>query len=95
MDQLLEFFHRLRDVKALVVWGGYVGMTLIIFAETGLLVGFFLPGDSLLVSAGIFASQGQFSIFLLGALLSIASILGNAVGYLSSRTAGSVGGWNS
>ena len=88
MDQLLEFFHRLRDVKALVVWGGYVGMTLIIFAETGLLVGFFLPGDSLLVTAGIFASQGQFNIYLLGALLSTASILGNAVGYYIGRVGG-------
>ena len=57
MDQLLEFFHRLRDVKALIAWGGYVGLTVIIFAETGLLIGFFLPGDSLLVTAGILSSQ--------------------------------------
>ena len=88
MDQILEFLHRLQDVKALVVWGGYVGLTAIIFAETGLLVGFFLPGDSLLVTAGIFASQGHFNIFLLGALLSAASILGNAAGYYIGRVAG-------
>ena len=88
MDQILDFFHRLRDVKALVVWGGYVGLTIIVFAETGLLIGFFLPGDSLLVTAGIFASQGHFNIFLLGALLSAASILGNAVGYYIGRVGG-------
>jgi len=88
MDQILEFFHRLQDVKALVVWGGYVGITAIIFAETGLLIGFFLPGDSLLVTAGIFASQGHFNIFLLGALLSAASILGNAAAYYIGRVGG-------
>src|SRR5262249_22979905 len=51
MDQILEFFRRLQDVKGLIAWGGYVGLTAIIFAETGLLIGFFLPGDSLLVTA--------------------------------------------
>lgn len=83
MDTLLEFFNRLRDVKALVAWGGYVGLTFIIFAETGLLVGFFLPGDSLLVTAGLFASQPKFglNVWALGGLLSAASIVGNSVGY--------------
>jgi membrane-associated protein len=88
MDQLLEFFNRLRDVKALIAWGGYVGLTTIIFAETGLLIGFFLPGDSLLVTAGILASQGHFNIYLLGVLLSTASILGNSVGYYIGRVGG-------
>src|SRR5256885_10289735 len=83
MDQLLEFFHRLRDVRALVAWGGYVGLTTIIFAETGLLIGFFLPGDSLLVTAGLLSSQPRFglNLWLLGALLTVASIIGNTVGY--------------
>lgn len=90
MDQILEFFSRLRDVKALVAWGGYVGLTAIIFAETGLLIGFFLPGDSLLVTAGLLASQDRFGldILLLGLLLTVASILGNAVGYLIGRASG-------
>ena len=48
MQSLLDLFHRVRDVNALIAWGGYVGLTAIIFAETGLLIGFFLPGDSLL-----------------------------------------------
>ncbi len=90
MDQILEFFNRLRDVKALVQWGGYVGLTAIIFAETGLVVGFFLPGDSLLVTAGLFASQPQFglNVYLLGTILSIAAIVGDAVGYWIGRISG-------
>jgi membrane-associated protein len=90
MDQLLELFNRLRDVKELVRWGGYVGLTSIIFAETGLLIGFFLPGDSLLVTAGLLASQPQFglNVWVLGALLTVASILGNAVGYGIGRASG-------
>jgi membrane-associated protein len=62
MDQLLELFHFLRDPRALVQAAGYVGLTAIIFTETGLLVGFFLPGDSLLVTAGLLASQPQFGL---------------------------------
>lgn len=90
MDQLLELFNRLRDVKAIVAWGGYVGLTSIIFAETGLLVGFFLPGDSLLVTAGLFASQPKFglNVWLLGLLLTVASIIGNAVGYWIGQLSG-------
>lgn len=84
MQSILEFLHNLRDVKGLIAWGGYVGLTFIIFAETGLLVGFFLPGDSLLVTAGLLASQPDrynLNVYLLGLLLSVASILGNSVGY--------------
>jgi membrane-associated protein len=91
MHALVDFLQRLRDPSALIAWGGYVGLTLIIFAETGLLIGFFLPGDSLLVTAGLLASQRQivdFDIFLLGALLSIASILGNSVGYYIGKVSG-------
>ena len=90
MDQLLEFFHKLRDVRALVTWAGYAGLTTIIFAETGLLLGFFLPGDSLLVTAGLLSSQPRFglNVYLLGVLLTAASILGNAVGYFIGRASG-------
>ena len=90
MDQILEFFNRLRDVKALVQWGGYVGLTAIIFAETGLVFGFFLPGDSLLVTAGLLASQPQFglNVYLLGAILTAAAIIGDAVGYWIGRMSG-------
>jgi len=90
MDTLLDLFNRLRDVKELVRWAGYVGMTFIIFAETGLLVGFFLPGDSLLVTAGLFASQPEYklNVYVLGGLLTAASIIGNAVGYWIGQLSG-------
>jgi membrane-associated protein len=89
MDTLLDWLHKLRDVRGIIAWGGYVGLTAIIFAETGLLVGFFLPGDSLLVTAGLLAATtGVFNVWLLGLLLTVASILGNTVGYAIGRAAG-------
>ena len=88
MRDILDFLHRLRDVQGLVQWGGVIGLTLIIFAETGLLVGFFLPGDSLLVTAGLFASRGLFNVVTLGVVLTIASIVGNTVGYGIGAAAG-------
>ena len=89
MDSLVELFHKLRDVRGLVAWGGYVGLTAIIFAETGLLVGFFLPGDSLIVTAGLLcATMGVMNVWLLGLLLTVASIVGNAVGYHVGKVAG-------
>jgi membrane-associated protein len=89
MQSLLDLLHRVRDVRAIIAWGGYVGLTTIIFAETGLLVGFFLPGDSLLVTAGLLAATtGVFNVFGLGLLLTVASILGNSVGYGIGRAAG-------
>jgi membrane-associated protein len=89
MQSLLDFFHRLRDVQGLVAWGGYVGMTVIIFAETGLLIGFFLPGDSLIVTAGLLsATHNLLNVYWLGLLLTVASILGNTVGYAIGAAAG-------
>src|SRR5918997_307893 len=90
MDRLIDLFHWLTDVKGLVQAGGYVGLTAIVFVETGLLVGFFLPGDSLLVTAGLFASQPQFglNVYLLGAILSVAAIAGDSVGYAIGRATG-------
>src|SRR5881398_1132993 len=83
MQSLLDLFHQLTNVRQLVRLGGYVGLTAIIFAETGLLVGFFLPGDSLLVTAGLLSTQPQFGLnmWLLGAMLTVAAIVGNTVGY--------------
>jgi membrane-associated protein len=90
MDTLLEWWHRLRDLHALIQWAGYVGLTAIIFTETGLLVGFFLPGDSLLVTAGLLASQPEFglNVYVLGVLLSAAAIVGDTVGYYIGRATG-------
>ena len=88
MHELLHLFHRLTDVRELITWGGYVGLTVVIFAETGLLVGFFLPGDSLIVTAGLFAALGQFDVYLVGLLLSVASIAGNTAGYYIGQVTG-------
>jgi membrane-associated protein len=90
MQTLLDLFHQLTNVRELVRVGGYVGLTAIIFAETGLLVGFFLPGDSLLVTAGLLSAQPQFglNVYLLGALLTVAAILGNSLGYVIGRATG-------
>lgn len=90
MDFLTDFVHRLRDLPALVQWAGYVGLTAIIFAETGLLVGFFLPGDSLLVTAGLLAADPNFglNVWLLGGILTVAAIVGDTVGYNVGRATG-------
>src|SRR3989338_10680690 len=67
---------------------GYTGITAIIFAESGLLIGFFLPGDSLLFTAGFLASQGVFNIALLCALSFIAAVTGDSVGYAFGKNIG-------
>ncbi len=67
---------------------GYIGIFLIVFAESGLLIGFMLPGDSLLFTAGIFASQGFFNVWLLCLLTFIAAVLGDNVGYAFGKRVG-------
>jgi len=65
----------------LIRWGGYVLLVAIVFTETGLLVGFFLPGDSLLITAGLVAAAGGLDIWWLNLLLCVAAIVGDSVGY--------------
>lgn len=69
------------DLESLIRSAGYAGVTAIVFAENGLLIGFFLPGDSLLFTAGFLASQGFFNIWTLTILLFVASVLGVGTGY--------------
>ena len=88
MESLKHLFHQLTDVETLVRVGGLTAMTLIVFAETGLFVGFFLPGDSLLVTAGVFAARGDINIWSLNILLVVAAIIGDTVGYWVGRRAG-------
>ena len=88
MEWLQEFFSKLHHLDELIAWAGYVGITAIVFCETGLLVGFFLPGDSLLVTAGLVASQGKLNIVYLNLILMVAAILGDTVGYMIGRVAG-------
>lgn len=73
---------------ALVEAAGYAGLFAIIFAETGLLFGFFLPGDSLLMTVGLVASRGHLSIEVLLPLLILAALAGDATGYAIGRQAG-------
>jgi membrane-associated protein len=79
MEFLTSLVH--FDLKTLIITIGYVGLLAIVFAESGLFFGFFLPGDSLLFTAGLLASQGTFHIGVLLTLIPIAAILGDNVGY--------------
>lgn len=82
MEIIQEFFSRLYHFDELIRWGGYLALFLIVFVETGLLAGFFLPGDSLLVAAGLVAAlDPKINIWMLNLLLSIAAILGDTTGY--------------
>ena len=78
----MEFFSHLYQFDELIRWGGYTVLAAVVFAETGLLAGFFLPGDSLLVTAGLLASaEGTLNIWVLFALLSAAAVAGDSTGY--------------
>ena len=93
MDILTELFARLRDLPALVQWAGYVGLFAIIFTETGLFFGFFLPGDSLLVTAGLLVATRPeiaqaIDLRTLGILLTTAAILGDNTNYWIGRNLG-------
>lgn len=76
------------DVKGLVEWGGTALVCTIVFVETGMFVGFFLPGDSLLVTAGVFAAAGQLKVGWLLALVTLCAIAGDQLGYWIGRRAG-------
>jgi len=69
-------------------WLGYATLFGIVFAETGLLVGFFLPGDSLLFTVGVVAGAGQLKLGLVILVLSAAALLGDSTGYLLGRKTG-------
>jgi len=92
----LEFLRTLTDPEKLIQflsqvvtgWYGYGLLFLIVFAETGLLVGFFFPGDSLLFTVGVVAGAGQLNIVLICALLVVASITGDQSGYFLGRRTG-------
>ena len=98
MDSLLDFFHSIRDFlnpKFLIDWmlaflGGYVylGLWFVIFAETGLAVGFFLPGDSLLVVSGLFAAASKLNVWLVMIAFFLGSVIGDNTGYWTGRFMG-------
>ncbi len=76
------------DLVQLITTVGYIGVFAIVFAESGLLIGFFLPGDSLLFTAGFLASQGILSLPVLVIGCFIAAVAGDSVGYMFGRRVG-------
>jgi len=88
VEWIQAFFRTVYNVPELIRLVGLYGMIFIVFAETGLMVGFFLPGDSLLVTAGLFAAKGDLNILTLIPCLIVAAIVGNATGYYIGRKAG-------
>ncbi|HEY1949036.1 MAG TPA: VTT domain-containing protein [Bryobacteraceae bacterium] len=95
-EQLIHFWRSLTDPDQLIQllstvltgWAGYAVLFAIVFAESGLLIGFFLPGDSLLFTVGVVAGAGTLPIVPTIVLLSAASILGDGSGFLLGSTAG-------
>ena len=95
MEFIKEILAQIYYVRSLVMWAGYLGFAIIIFTETGLLAGFFLPGDSLLVTAGLFAATNDpvsgepfLNIVYLNLSLIPSAILGDATGYWIGSKAG-------
>ena len=98
MDSIFDLLNQIRDFlnpKYLIDWmlallGGYVylGLWFVIFAETGLAVGFFLPGDSLLVVSGLFAAANKLNVWLVMLAFFLGSVIGDSTGYWTGRVMG-------
>ena len=96
IHQAIDFLHSLTNPDKLIEllstsmtgWAGYLLLFLIVFAESGLLVGFFLPGDSLLFTVGIVAGAGKLHIGSIIVMLAIASIAGDGIGFFLGTTLG-------
>jgi len=85
---LKQLFDTLYNVQGLIEWGGTLLVCAIVFAETGLFAGFFLPGDSLLVTAGVLAGAGRLPVVKLAGLVMLCAIAGDQLGYWIGRRAG-------
>lgn len=92
MESVFEFFKQLVNPESIIVHGGLALLLFVVFAETGLFVGFFLPGDSLLFTAGLLCGTGvlDISIGMLVFLIILAAVLGNMVGYVFGKRVGEV-----
>ena len=90
MDGVFDFLKQLVDPESIIHYGGIWLLLFVVFAETGLFVGFFLPGDSLLFTAGLLCSTGFISIhpFLLVVLIITSAVAGNMVGYYFGKRVG-------
>src|ERR1700692_4153417 len=85
---LEHFFHFLFNVQGLIQWGGTLLVCVIVFIETGFFVGFFLTGDSLLVTAGMCAATRNLNLAKLRLLVPLCAIVGDQIGYWIGRKAG-------
>jgi membrane-associated protein len=90
MDGIFDFLKQLVNPESIIYYGGIYLLLFVVFAETGLFVGFFLPGDSLLFTAGLLCSTGilQLHILLLVTLIIIAAVTGNMIGYAFGKKVG-------
>jgi len=90
----MDLFHKIYNVQYIITYGGMAALIAVVFSETGLLVGFFLPGDSLLVTAGVFCTSANptgkplLNIGWLIFAVSIAAIVGDQVGFYIGRKTG-------
>jgi membrane-associated protein len=88
LESLRQLLHSIYDVEGLVRAGGPLLVCIIVFVETGLFVGFFLPGDSLLVTAGVFAAAGAIPLRWLLIPVMLCAIVGDQLGYWIGRGMG-------
>jgi len=90
MDVIIDFLKELVNPESIISYGGIYLLLFVVFAETGLFVGFFLPGDSLLFTAGLLCSTGILLIHpaLLVGLITIAAVAGNMFGYYFGKNVG-------
>lgn len=87
MSAIQWLIDLIRNPGEIIAWGGYPALALIVFLETGALI-FFLPGDSLLVMAGLYAAKGDLDLLALNALLIPMAVAGDATSYWIGRRAG-------
>ncbi len=88
MHSIQQLVGDVYNVREIVEWGGTLLVCAIVFVETGMFVGFFLPGDSLLVTAGVFAASGHLKLAELLTFVTLCAIAGDQIGYLVGRKAG-------
>ena len=96
ISSVLEFLRSLTDPERLIHllstllagWLGYTALCGVVFAETGLLLGFFLPGDSLLFTVGVVSGAGQLNIALINILLMVSALIGDSTGFWLGRRTG-------
>jgi len=96
LEAILDFYRTLTNPERLIQllttllsgWLSYAALFGIVFSETGLLIGFFLPGDSLLFTVGVVAGSGHLNIVLVNVIMMAAAILGDSTGYLLGRQTG-------